>query len=94
MGHLLPDAALETFLDETAREAGDVPQVSAAFPVIVRKGTNQLGKELAYLLNYSGNGQEVFWNGKEMEDVFTKQKILSGNRVTIGPWDLRILEGL
>ena len=40
------------------------------------------------------SGQEVFWNGKEMEDVFTKQKILSGNRVTIGPWDLRILEGL
>ena len=94
LGCSLPDAALETFLDETAREAGDVPQVSAAFPVIVRKGTNQLGKELAYLLNYSGNGQEVFWNGKEMEDVFTKQKILSGNRVTIGPWDLRILEGL
>ena len=94
LGCGFPDAALETFLDETAREAGDVPQVSAAFPVIVRKGTNQLGKELAYLLNYSGNGQEVFWNGKEMEDVFTKQKILSGNRVTIGPWDLRILEGL
>ena len=94
LGCSLPDAALETFLDETAREAGDVPQVSAAFPVIVRKGTNQLGKELVYLLNYSGNGQEVFWNGKEMEDVFTKQKILSGNRVTIGPWDLRILEGL
>ncbi len=94
LGCGFPDAALETFLDETAREAGDVPQVSAAFPVIVRKGTNQLGKELVYLLNYSGNGQEVFWNGKEMEDVFTKQKILSGNRVTIGPWDLRILEGL
>lgn len=88
----LSDKALEELLDGIARGAGDTPDPALSFPLILRSGTNQLGKTIHYLLNYSDKAQQIVWHGAPGSDVLTREKAATGQALCVGPWDLRILE--
>ncbi len=62
------------------------------FPVIIKKGINDFGKEIRYYLNYSPQIQEVQYCGNEAKDLLTGDKIYEGQILRIEPWNLRILE--
>ena len=62
------------------------------FPVIIKKGINDFGKEIRYYLNYSPQVQEVKYYGNEAKDLLTEDKIYEGQTLRIEPWNLRILE--
>ena len=63
-----------------------------SYPVIVRKGTNDLGKTVRYFLNYSGSEQAVSYKYGDAEDVFTGEKIKTNTELGIPAWGVRIVE--
>ena len=54
------------------------------FPVIIKKGTNDLGKEVVYYLNYSPEVRNVIYHGTDGEELFGKAAVTGwtgfGNR--------------
>lgn len=61
------------------------------FPVIVRKGINEMGKEIRYYLNYSGKTVEAEQNQDGM-DLLENKKTVSNEKLTIAPWDVKVIE--
>ena len=61
------------------------------FPVIVRKGINEMGKEIRYYLNYSGKAVEVEL-GLDGMDLLEKKQTASNEKLTIAPWDVKVIE--
>ena len=62
------------------------------FPVIIKKGTNDLGKEVVYYLNYSPEVRNVIYHGTDGEELFGKAAVADGEVLEIGAWDLKIVE--
>ena len=86
-------AMLKEILADTLQDAGiegatDLPE----FPVILRTGTNQLGKEIAYYLNYSPEEQTVTYQGTDGVELFGGTAIKTGETLHIPAWDLKIIE--
>lgn len=68
----------------------EVPDVR--FPVIIRKGVNRQGKTVCYYLNYSGETKEVEYRGNDARELLKDKRIISGEKLTITPWNVHILE--
>lgn len=62
-----------------------------AFPIIVKKGTNQYGNELTYLFNYSEK-EMVVSSPSEGTSLREKRNVATNESLIIKPWDLVILE--
>lgn len=84
---------LKEILHDVFEGAGIAPnEGSAGFPVIVRKGINRHGKQIVYLLNYSGQTQRA------QCPRGTWQELLSGDRyeadmpIMLEKWGFAILE--
>ena len=61
------------------------------FPVIVRKGINEMGKGICYYLNYSGKTVEVEQDLDGI-DLLANKKTTSNEKLTIAPWDVKVIE--
>ena len=86
----LSDRLLSQVIRKEAGEAGiELPDVQ--FPLIVRRGVNDFGRGVTYLLNYSGEEQEFFCpaGGTELLQDTPVQK---GEMLTLKPWNLKIVE--
>lgn len=68
----------------------EIPEYS--WPVIVRKGTNDLGKCVRYILNYSAEEQNVVYHGVDGTELFSEESVQDGDTVTVLPWNLKIVE--
>jgi beta-galactosidase len=94
VGTMTSPRLLRAVLALAVRDAGVADWAQdLAGTVTVRRGTNGRGRALTYLLNYSASpvtlaapvaGRSVLSEGAE---------IIQGAEVTIGPWDLLVLEG-
>ena len=60
--------------------------------VIVREGTNDLGKTVWYFLNYSAKEQSVAYKYSDGEDVLTGETIKAESQLIIPAWDVWIVE--
>ena len=87
------DAMLREILTDVLKDAGlwGMEQ-EVEFPVIIKKGTNDLGKEVVYYLNYSPEVQNVIYHGTDGEELFGKAAVADGEVLEIGGWDLKIVE--
>lgn len=85
------DATLQNVIKDALGSAG-VELSGYSYPVIVRKGTNDLGKTIRYFLNYSGSEQAVTYKYGDAEDVITGKEIKAGTELKIPAWDVRIIE--
>ena len=54
--------------------------------------TNRMGKQLHYYLNYSSEVQTFTYPYKEGTDLLTNNAIASSGKITLGPWDVAIIE--
>ena len=63
-----------------------------AFPLVITEGTNQAGKRLTWYLNYSREQQRCIcpYGGTEL---LSGAMYAPGQELTVGGWDLRIVEG-
>lgn len=93
LGCWTSDAMLREILTDVLKDAGlwGMEQ-EVEFPVIIKKGTNDLGKEVVYYLNYSPEVRNVIYHGTDGEELFGKAAVTDGQVLEIGGWDLKIVE--
>ena len=85
------DNTLKAVLTEALNSAEvEIPEYS--WPVIVRKGTNDLGKCVRYILNYSAEEQKVVYHGADGTELFSEESVQDGDSIAVLPWNLKIVE--
>lgn len=93
LGCVTSDGMLREILADVLREAGLwTADQEVEFPVIIKRGINQEGKQIVYYLNYSASEQTVAHRDGGGVELTKKEKVAQGDTLTIGPWDLRIVE--
>ena len=91
IGCMTDDNTLKAVLTEAFNSAEvEIPEYS--WPVIVRKGTNDLGKCVRYILNYSAEAQNVVYHGADGTELFSEESVQDGESITVLPWNLKIVE--
>ena len=91
IGCMTDDNTLKAVLTEAFNSAEvEIPEYS--WPVIVRKGTNDLGKCVRYILNYSAEEQNVVYHGADGTELFSEESVQDGDTVTVLPWNVKIIE--
>lgn len=91
LGCMTDDKTLENVIKAALGSAG-VELSGYSYPVIVRKGMNDLGKTVWYFLNYSGAEQAVTYKYGDAEDVLTGEKIKTNAELSIPVWGVQIVE--
>lgn len=91
IGCMTDDNTLKAVLTEALNSAEvEIPEYS--WPVIVRKGINDLNKCVRYILNYSAEEQNVIYHGANGTELFSEESVQDGHTVTVLPWNLKIVE--
>lgn len=91
IGCMTDNNTLKAVLTETLNSAEvEIPEYS--WPVIVRKGTNDLCKCVRYILNYSAEEQNVVYHGADGTELFSEESVQDGESITVLPWNLKIVE--
>ena len=91
IGCMTDDNTLKAVLTEAFNSAEvEIPEYS--WPVIVRKGTNDLGKCVRYILNYSVEEQNVVYHGADGTELFSEESVQDGESIIVLPWNLKIVE--
>ncbi len=62
------------------------------FPLIRKDGINDDGNRITYLFNYSDAPVRYLHHGTAAHALLTAQAVAAGTELTIGPWDVVILE--
>lgn len=91
IGCMTDNNTLKAVLTEAFNSAEvEIPECS--WPVIVRKGTNDLGKCVRYILNYSAEEQNVVYHGADGTELFSEESVQDGESIAVLPWNLKIVE--
>ncbi len=91
IGCMTDNNTLKAVLTEALNSAEvEIPEYS--WPVIVRKGTNDLGKCVRYILNYSAEEQNVVYHGTDGTELFSEESVQDGESIIVLPWNLKIVE--
>ena len=91
IGCMTDDNTLKAVLAEALNSA-EVEILKYSWPVIVRKGTNDLGKCVRYILNYSAEEQSVVYHGADGTELFSEESVQDGESIIVLPWNLKIVE--
>lgn len=92
-GTRLSDALQQQVVLDSLHDAGLAGDgAMASGPVRVKSGTNRNGRAIHYLLNYSSDAHEVTYGFAAGHDLLTAKTLQTGAKVTLGPWDLAIVE--
>ena len=91
IGCMTDDNTLKAVITEALNSAEvEIPEYS--WPVIVRKGINDLGKRVRYILNYSAEEQNVVYHGANGTELFSGEDVQDGETITVSPWNVKIVE--
>ena len=91
IGCMTDDNTLKAVITEALNSAEvEIPEYN--WPVIVRKGINDLGKCVRYILNYSAEEQNVVYHGADGTELFTGDAVQDGETITVSPWNVKIVE--
>ena len=91
IGCMTDDNTLKAVITEALNSAEvEIPEYN--WPVIIRKGSNDLGKCVRYILNYSAEEQNVVYHGADGTELFSGEAVQDGETVTVSPWNVKIVE--
>lgn len=90
VGCMTDTAVLEKILHDVLRETG-VELAETGFPLIVRKGKNDLGKTVRFYLNYSAEEQSSRYSFSDGVELLTGKKIRKQDTVYVQPWGVKII---
>lgn len=62
------------------------------FPVIIKDGTNDFGKNVRFYFNYSDTEQHVVWNGCSGTELLSGASATDGDTLRLAPWGFIIVE--
>lgn len=91
LGCMTDQKTLEKVLGNVLQDAG-VEQIEERFPVIVRKGKNDLGKTVRFYLNYSKDEQMTEYGFADGVELLTGDEIKTRDVLKIMPWGVKIIE--
>jgi beta-galactosidase len=92
-GTYLSDELQRRVVQDAVKDAG-VPEPDPDLPATVhaKHGMNQAGKRVNYYLNYSSDAQQFVYNAGSGVDLPTGHRVGHGDKVTVQPWDVVIVE--
>lgn len=88
----LLESVLLSFLHETGFSGGDLSSDAPHYPLIIKRGINDSGKELCYYLNYSKDPVSVTHHGKNGVELISETAIVCGNKIDLGGWVVAVVE--
>jgi len=92
-GSYLTDKLQKAVLKMTLEEAGlSGPDQQLPEQVHTRSGTNDDGRTVRYFFNYSGATANFKYQYKGGTALLTSRPVKAGDTVSLGPWDLAIVE--
>ena len=92
-GTLLSDALQEAVVLDTLHEASLDTRDSGLPPTLRAKhGTNREGHRIHYFLNYSSAPVTFTYTYAKAKDLLQHKTVAPTDTVTVGPWDLALLE--
>lgn len=83
-------AVISQLVADYTQELG-LRRFTAAFPVIIKQGTNDLGKTVTYYFNYSSETQLVS-NPVRGTNLLSNQEVV--NKLVLNPWGVAIVESV
>ena len=91
IGCMTDDNTLKAVITEALNSVEvEIPEYN--WPVIIRIGSNDLGKCVRYILNYSAEEQNVVYHGANGTELFSGEAVQDGETVTVSPWNVKIVE--
>ena len=88
----LLESVLLPFLHETGFSGGDLSSDAPHYPLIIKRGINDSGKELCYYLNYSKDPVSVTHRGKDGIELVSETSIVCGDKIDLGGWGVAVVE--
>ena len=88
----LLESVLLSFLHEAGFSGGDLSSDAPHYPLIVKRGVNDLGKELCYYLNYSKDPVSVTHRGKDGIELISDTVIVCRDKIVLGGWGVAVVE--
>ena len=88
----LLESVLLSFLHEAGFSGGDLSSDAPHYPLIVKRGVNDLDKELCYYLNYSKDPVSVTHRGKDGIELISETSIVCGDKIDLGGWGVAVVE--
>ena len=92
-GTALSDALQQAVVLDALHDAG-ISATDSGLPSTLRAkhGTNRSGRNIHYFLNYSGKPATFFYTYPPAHDLLNGQAAPTGTTLTVGAWDLALLE--
>ena len=91
IGCMTDEETLKSVYKAVLPEAGvEIPEYH--YPIIVRKGTNDLGKTIRYFLNYSAVELEMPYEYKNGEELLENTSVEKGAALQMPAWGVKIVE--
>lgn len=91
IGCMTDEDTLKAVYKAVLPEAGvEIPEYH--YPIIVRKGTNDLGKTIRYFLNYSAVELEMPYEYKNGEELLENTPVEKGAALQMPAWGVKIVE--
>jgi beta-galactosidase len=92
-GTYLSDALQRSVLRDVLTKAGLTgPDQEVPAKVHMQHGVNRMGKKVHYYLNYSADEQRVRYAFGTGANLLDGKAVDNGSTLTLGPWDLAIVE--
>ena len=88
----LLESVLLSFLHETGFSGGDLSSDAPHYPLIIKRGINDSGKELCYYLIYSKAPVSVTLRGKNGVELISEAAIVCGDKIDLGGWGVAVVE--
>ncbi len=84
---------LMEILKRAADDAGIMePGMENRWPLILRRGINQYGRRLCYVMNYSEDKRSIRCEWDKVTDLLTGEVFERNDKISLDDWNLRILE--
>ena len=91
IGCMTDEETLKSVYKAVLPEAGvEIPEYH--YPIIVRKGTNDLGKTIRYFLNYCAVELEMPYEYKNGEELLENTSVEKGAALQMPAWGVKIVE--
>ena len=93
IGCRISPALMDEVLKDVIKKAGlwSVEQATT-FPLILRSGTNQDGKKIHYVFNYSGQNQTLSYPYNQASNLLTGESYSKGTSITLPAWGFVVTE--
>jgi beta-galactosidase len=86
-------AILQKLLADAVKDAGLwTADQQLAFPLIVKNGVNQYGKNIHYYFNYSNEQHALVYPYKVCTNLLTRKSVEANEKITLDAWGFVVLE--